>query len=46
MELAADEKGLLDAFREVKLYGHGRLMVEVRDGRGQMIEATKKTKLN
>ena len=41
--IAPDERKLIEEYRSIKAGGHGRLSVEVRDGRGQLMEATKKT---
>jgi hypothetical protein len=45
-DLAHDEKVLLKSARDVRLHGHGQLVVEIRDGKIQMIHKTEKIKLS
>ena len=45
-ELAHGEQVLISSLRGVTIHGHGRLIVEVRDGKVQMIEVTEKIKIS
>ncbi len=45
-KISADERALLFAYRRVKISGHGRIAIEIRDGKPQMMEETTKTRLN
>lgn len=46
IEINRDEQALLKSLRDVTIRGHGRLVVEIRDGKVQMIEATEKIKIS
>lgn len=45
-DISREEIALLNSTRDVMIHGHGRVIVEIRDGKIQMIENTKKTKIS
>ncbi len=44
--LLDDEQIVIRELRSIKLHKHGQLIVEVSDGKAQMVSATKKTRFN
>lgn len=42
-ELAGDEMAVIQDMRQVKQHGHGKVIVEIRERKTQMVERTLRT---